>query len=135
MAARVRYARGATKIPSPAFIINGEKTKMKNTQLTKLVSEMRKLSIEKKVDFWKKIASELEKPRRKMREVNVAKIVKVAKKGETAVVPGKVLGSGRADVEIAAFMASASAKKDNKIITLNELMKKNPAGKACRVVC
>ena len=108
---------------------------MKHEQLTKLVSEMRKLSIEKKVDFWKKIASELEKPRRHMREVNIAKISKVAKKGETAVVPGKVLGSGKADVEIAAFMASASAKKDNKIITLNELMKKNPAGKACRIIC
>lgn len=96
---------------------------------------MRKLSIEKKADFWKKVAEELEKPRRNMREVSIAKIAKVVKKGETAVVPGKVLGSGKVDVEVAAYAASASAKKENKILMLNDLMKKNPAGKGCRIVC
>ncbi len=108
---------------------------MKNEQLVKLVSDMRKLSIEKKVDFWKKIAQELEKPTRRKREVNLSKIPSVVNKGETAVIPGKLLGKGKVDFEIAAYQASESSKAGNKVISLDELMKKNPTAKNCRIIC
>jgi large subunit ribosomal protein L18e len=108
---------------------------MKNKQLTNLVSEMRKLAIEQKVDFWKKIAKELEKPTRMKREVNTRKIAKVVNEGEVAVVPGKVLGSDKVNNEIAAYQASESAKANNKIMTFEELMKKNPKAEKCRIVC
>jgi large subunit ribosomal protein L18e len=108
---------------------------MKNEQLTKTISEMKKLSIDQKVGFWKKIASELEKPARHMRTVNVEKIDRTVKEGETAVVPGKVLGPGKTKIKIACLNCSESVKKENSIITLNELMKKEPKGKNCRIIC
>ena len=108
---------------------------MKNEQLTNLVSQMKKLAIEQKADFWKKVATELEKPARMKREVNTRKIAKVVNEGEIAVVPGKVLGADKVKNDIAAYQASESAKANNKIMTLNELMKKAPKGEKCRIVC
>ena len=117
-----------TEAPSPAL-------KMKNEQLKQLVGEMKKLAIEQKVDFWKKIAGELEKSTRRKRQVNVEKISRVLNEGETAVVPGKVLGPGKIKADIVCYNASKSVKKENKIISFEELMKKNPKAQKCRIIC
>ncbi|MBW2995636.1 50S ribosomal protein L18e [Candidatus Woesearchaeota archaeon] len=108
---------------------------MKNEQLTKLIGEMRKLAIEQKVDFWKKIANELEKSTRRKRIVNIEKIGRNINEGEVAVVPGKVLGPGKIKAEIVCHNASESAKKENKIMSFESLMKKNPKAQKCRIIC
>jgi len=100
-----------------------------------LINETKKLAIEQKIDFWKKIAKELEKPRRQKREVIVEKINRYVKEGEIAVVPGKVIGPGKIKNQIVCHNASESVKKDNKIMGFGELMKTNPKAKNCRIIC
>ncbi len=107
---------------------------MKNPLLEQLIKELKTLSIKQNVNIWKTIATELESSSRRRRSVSVEHIQKHAKKGEIAVVPGKVLGADKADVQIAAFQWSASAGASNNIFSLQELMKKHPKGEKCRII-
>ncbi|MCW1296588.1 MAG: 50S ribosomal protein L18e [Candidatus Parvarchaeota archaeon] len=102
-----------------------------------LIDELKK----NEARIWKRLAKELEKPRRSRREVNISKIERYTKEGEVIVVPGKVLGSGtlRHKVTIAAFSFSkeASEKIKNaggKIIDLKQLIKENPKGTGVRII-
>ncbi|MFC1648459.1 50S ribosomal protein L18e [Nanoarchaeota archaeon] len=112
----------------------------KNPQMAKLVQELKKSSIEQGVGIWKRVAEDLEKPSRKRREVNIYLIDRIAKDGETLVVPGKVLGTGELGkkVKVAALNFSDSAyskiKAKGEALTLLELMKKNPKGKDVRIL-
>jgi large subunit ribosomal protein L18e len=109
-------------------------------ELKKLIIELRKLSNKQKVKLWKRIANDLEKPTRKRREVNLYKINKYIKQGETALVPGKVLSLGNLDkkITIAAYKFSNQAKekinKVGKAITIKELIRENPKGKKIRII-
>lgn len=112
----------------------------KNPTLAVLISEMKKLSIEQKANFWKAIAEELERPSRNKRVVNLTRINKYAKDNEIVVVPGKVLSSGDIDrkLTICAYQFSEEAlKKINskgRAITIQELMKSNPKGNNVRII-
>ena len=116
------------------------KSSNKNLQVQELVKQLKKLSIEQKVKFWKRIASDLEKPNRQRRIVNVWKIDKYAKDNETVIVPGKVLGTGELNkkVNVAAFNFSDEAltkiSKNGKALSIEELMKANPKGKGVRIL-
>ena len=83
-------------------------------------------------NLWSRLAADLKKPSRQRREVNVYKIDRYAKEGETVVVPGKVLNHGELTkkVSVAAFSFSRSAhekiSKVGKAMTIAELMEKNP---------
>jgi large subunit ribosomal protein L18e len=93
-----------------------------------------------KTPIWKRIAADLEKPTRIRREVNIISIEKHVKDGETAVVPGKVLGVGelKRPITVAAFRFSAKAKeainKNGKAISIAELLKSNPKGSKVRII-
>jgi large subunit ribosomal protein L18e len=100
-----------------------------------LVLLINKLRMDKK-PFWKKVAKELDKPRRSRIEVNVRKLEIYGDEKITLVVPGKVLGAGNMSkkLTVAAFSYSESARKlisdaGGKAITLNELYSKNPEAK------
>ena len=116
------------------------KGKNKHEELKKLVSELKKLSIDKKVSLWKRIAEDLERPSRNSRAVNVYKLSKYAKENEIIVVPGKVLGTGDLDrkLNVAAYSYSEEAfrkiSEKGSAITIEELMKKNPDGKNVRII-
>jgi len=113
------------------------KTKKTNNLLLSLVEELRRTGTKNKAKIWKAVANELLKPTRKMREVNIEKINRVTKENDTIIVPGKVLGSGDLDhkVTVAAFNFSESARKKIKdILTISELMKKNPKGTNVRII-
>ena len=112
-----------------------------NPHLQKLIRDLKKLSAEKQVNLWRRIAKDLEKPTRIRRKVNLYKIEKHLKNGETAIVPGKLLSLGdlTKKVEIAAYQASQQAKEKitkagSKFLTIHELMKKNPQGKKIRII-
>jgi large subunit ribosomal protein L18e len=113
---------------------------MKHTQLLELVTELKKQSIEQNVNLWKRIATDLEKPTRIRREVNLYKIDKYARDDEIIVVPGKVLGTGELTkgVKVAAFTFSESAYKKIKekgtAMSIHELIKTNPKGKKVRIL-
>ena len=109
-------------------------------ELKNLIVDLNKLSSKYKVNLWKRIAEDLNKPTRIRREVNLYKINKYAKNNEIALVPGKVLSMGNLDkkITVAAYKFSDEAReKINKIgkaISIKELMKENPEGKKVRIL-
>lgn len=108
-----------------------------NLQLKMLIRELKTLSKKEKVNIWKRVAKDLEKPTRSRRKVNIERINRTTKPNETIVVPGKVLGTGelKHKVTVAAYQFSDAAKskiKDN--LTIQELIKKNPKGKKVRII-
>ena len=108
-----------------------------NNLLLDLVTELKKTSTSKKAKIWKVVAEELLKPTRQMREVNVDKINRLTKENEIIVVPGKVLGNGNLDhkVTVSAFNFSESARKKlGNVLSIQELLKKNPKGTGVRII-
>ena len=110
-----------------------------NFQLKTLVSELEVLSIESK--FWKRVVKDLKKPSRQRRTVNLYKIDKYAKDGETVLVPGKVLSLGEITrpIQVAAVNFSYEAKKKiidakGKTLSIKELLQSNPDGKKVRIL-
>ncbi|MFH0868910.1 MAG: 50S ribosomal protein L18e [archaeon] len=94
-----------------------------------------------KAAIWKNLAYELERATRKRREVNLSRINRFVKDGETVLVPGKVLAAGtlRKRITIAAWSFSGGAaeeirKAGGTIIAINELVKKYPTGKGVRII-
>ena len=115
-----------------------KRTGPQNTELILLIRTLKKLSNKENVKIWKRIASDLQKSTRQRRKVNIYKIDKYTKDGETAIVPGKVLSMGdlTKNITIAAYQFSEAAKtklKDN-AITIEELIQKNPKGKKLRII-
>ena len=111
--------------------------KKTNQNLVQLIRELKKLSNKEKVNIWKRVAKELERPTRKQREVNIWKINKVTKDNDTIIVPGKVLGEGELDhkVSVAAYQFSEGAKaKISNNMLIEELMEKNPKGSKVRII-
>jgi len=109
-------------------------------QTRKLIIELKKLAVKQKVNIWKKVAEDLSRPTRNRSEVSIAKIDRNARKGETILVPGKVLSSGDLSqkITVAALMFSAKAKEkinaSGNAITIQELIKSNPKGQKVRIL-
>lgn len=114
---------------------------MKNQQLTALVTELKKVSRENKVKIWDRVASDLNKPTRLLREVNLTRLNRYCKANDTVVVPGKVLSMGILDkkITIAAYKFSSSAiekieESGSKAISIYDLIIKNPKGSKVRIM-
>ena len=111
-----------------------------NTYVKTLVANLKKLSIEQKINLWKRVAKDLSKPSRQTREVNISRINNYTKDGEIIIVPGKVLSLGELDhkVTVAALNFSAAAlEKINakgKAIKIEQLMKDNPKASKVRII-
>ncbi len=92
------------------------------------------------VDIWKDVAERLGKTSKNKSPVNIAKINRHSKDGETVLVPGKVTGYGTLDkkLNVAAFGFSATAKekleKKGRIMGILELLEENPEGKNVRIM-
>ncbi len=112
-----------------------------NQHFISLIKDLRTKAISEKVNLWKRLADDLSRSTRNRRIVNLIRITKHVKPGEIAVVPGKVLGMGELDqkLDIAAYQFSDSAIEKIKqaggnILTLQELMEKNPKGNKVRII-
>lgn len=111
-----------------------------NHQLKLLIEELEKKHLDNGVKLWKRLAKDLMKPARQRTSVNVYKIEKYAREGETVVVPGKVLNEGELNkkINVAAFSFSKTAEeKINQVaqaMSIKELMDKNPEGKMVRIL-
>jgi large subunit ribosomal protein L18e len=110
-----------------------------NYQLVELVKTLNTKSRDSA--FWARIVKDLTKPARQRRTVNVYKINKYAKEGETIVVPGKVLSLGNVDraITVAALNFSQEAaqkisQKGGKVITIKQLFEQNPDAKKVRIL-
>jgi len=87
------------------------------------------------------VAEALTKPRRARVSVNVTKVGRYSKAGETLVVPGRVLGWGEIDhpIKVAAFGFSAQGRKKieaagGSCLAIEQLVKENPRGVGVRVI-
>jgi large subunit ribosomal protein L18e len=117
------------------------KTGPTNPQLQTLIVELKKKSILDSTPFWKRIAFDLEKPTRQRRVVNLSRLNRFTQADEVIIVPGKVLGSGVIDhkITIAAFDFSSGAveklkSKDCDVLSIEELMAKNPKASSVRII-
>jgi len=113
------------------------KLKKDNQVLVSLIENLMKT----KKPFWRKVASELARPKRGRVEVNLSKIDQYAADDLTVIVPGKVLGSGTISkkVTIAAFAFSESAKQliaaaGGKAVSIENLHKSNPDGRGVMIL-
>ncbi len=118
-----------------------KKLKATNPELISLIRDLKKQSKENQSEVWKSIAERLKTSKRSRVAVNLSRLNRFTKKGDTVIVPGKVLGAGKPDhpLTIAAFNFSALAK--NKIeaikgdcISIRDLMKKNPTGTNIKIM-
>ncbi|MBN2454793.1 50S ribosomal protein L18e [Candidatus Woesearchaeota archaeon] len=112
-----------------------------NPGLRSLIDELRKKAFADKTMLWKRLAVDLEKPTRQRREINLSRISRYTKDGETIVVPGKVLAGGdlQRKVTIAAWQFSQGAlekiqKAEGKAISIPDLMKDEVKGKRIRIM-
>ena len=116
------------------------KYKKKNEELSALIAQLKKASIDNKVNLWKRVALDLEKPTRSRRIINIYKLSKYSKENDFVVVPGKVLGEGELNhkLNVAAYNFSDEALKKiqgkGKAMTLLELVKTNPKGKNVKIL-
>lgn len=95
----------------------------------------------KKKKAWQEVAALLSSPRVKKINVNLEKINKEAKVGETIVIPGKVLSEGELDkkIKIVAFDFSEKAKEKisnakGEMSMIIEEIKKNPEAKGVKII-
>ncbi len=112
-------------------------SKSTNTALRTLITKLENLSKERKIDLWSAVAKNLSRSKRLRRQVNLSKINKYTNDNEIALIPGKVLGSGeiKKKIQIAALAFSESSKEKVKdIMSIEELMLKNPQGKNVRII-
>jgi large subunit ribosomal protein L18e len=112
-----------------------------NPVLVELIGTLQKAGRDNQAPLWRDIASRLEKPSRNWAQVNISKIDQHLGDGETAVVAGKLLGSGELTkkVTIVAFSASESARAKvtaagGKVLSLQEAIKAYPKGQNCRII-
>jgi large subunit ribosomal protein L18e len=118
-----------------------KKLKATNPELIMLIRDLKKKSQESQTELWLSLAERLSTSKRSRIAVNVSRLNRYTKDGETIAVPGKVLGAGKADhpmtVAALAFSDVAQAKilkaKGN-CLSIRDLMEKNPAGKNVKLM-
>ena len=116
------------------------KTRSTNSVLKETLLKLEKQGRKENASVWIKVAETLAKSGPNKASVNISKINKFAKEGETVIIPGKVLGVGKLEkkVTVVAFGASQSAKmkisKNGVFMDFVEIMKKNPKGSGLRIL-
>ena len=115
--------------------------KATNPELIALIRFLKKRSKEKQTKLWLCLAEQLSSSKRNRIAVNISRLNRFTKEGETVVVPGKVLGAGKADhpIEVAAFSFSDRAqskirKAKGNCLSIRDLMEKNPDGTNVKVM-
>ena len=103
--------------------------------MIELEKSLHKTSKETQAPIWVALSKALRKTRKNMAEVNVGRIARYTKEGETVAVPGKILGNGMIEhkITVAAVNFSKEAKDKilnagGKCLTINDLLKTNPKG-------
>jgi len=118
-----------------------KKIRATNPELITLIRTLRKSSRENKVKIWRDIADRLARSKQRRAAVNVSRLNRHTKDGETVVVPGKVLGAGEIDhpIKVAAFAFSKQAESKilgakGKCLSIQELIERNPKGTNVKII-
>ena len=111
-----------------------------NPQLIALIEILEEAADEHEAAIWRDIARRLQKSSQRWAEVNVDEIAKHLNDGETALVPGKVLGSGIAPkMDVAAFSFSRSAREKieaagGTCLSIRDLVDQKSDGRNVRII-
>lgn len=112
-----------------------------NPNLVKLIEQLRTASRQHKAPIWRAVAEKLEGPARNWAEVNISRIARFAKEGETILIPGKLLGTGTISfgVTVGAYSLSAQARKKieeagGHAMSIKELATAIPDGSGVRIM-
>ncbi len=112
-----------------------------NIVLRKTIDRLRKAASQHNAPIWRRVAEELEKPRRQRRAVNISRINRYTESGDVVVVPGKVLGAGSLNhpVTVAAIAFSEKALAKIKAaggtpIHILTLLEQNPRGSNVKII-
>ncbi|MGQ9679697.1 MAG: 50S ribosomal protein L18e [Candidatus Bathyarchaeia archaeon] len=113
---------------------------MNNPELIKTIKELRRKA-KGDAPFWKAIADELDKSKRKRVSINIGVINRHSREGEIIAIPGKVLGSGNLThpVTVAAFSFSSTARRKiedvkGRTVKLVDLPEMDPKPSAVRIL-
>ncbi|MEM3693059.1 MAG: 50S ribosomal protein L18e [Candidatus Bathyarchaeia archaeon] len=117
------------------------KGRKSNPILLDMVKELRRAAKLNDAPIWDSIAEWIEAPRRLRAQVNLSKINRLSKEGETLLIPGKVLGTGKLDhrVTVAALSFSKEAKRrieenGGRCVFIKSLMEENPKGSGVKIL-
>ena len=112
-----------------------------NSELVRLVGELRRTARTQHVPLWACVADTLERSRHRVRPVNVGHLERLAHPEETVVVPGKLLAEGSLTkpLTVAAFAYSAEARSKvrgagGQALSLHDLLKARPDGAGVRLL-
>ena len=118
-----------------------KRTGSPNPRKQELIGELKKQASVAKQPLWKRVAFDLEMSSRANKVVNISRINRVTKEGETIIVPGKVLGTGQLDhkLTIAAYSFSKSAMlsiQESKAtaVLIRDFVKNDIKGKKVRLI-
>ena len=112
-----------------------------NPMLTATIQSLKKAAYDNDAHIWKDVACRLERPLRNWPEVHLSRIDQYVAEKEIALVPGKVLSPGNLSkkVSVAAWAFSEKSKEKieaagGKVMTIEELVAKNPKGTGVRIL-
>jgi large subunit ribosomal protein L18e len=112
-----------------------------NILIRMTIRKLRSAAHKNRAPIWRYVAELLDRPRRLRIVVNVSKINRHTKPGDTVVVPGKVLGAGRIDhpVTVAAIAFSEEAARKiveagGRVIHILKLLEENPRGSGVKII-
>ncbi|WP_342304360.1 50S ribosomal protein L18e [Methanolobus sp. ZRKC5] len=112
-----------------------------NPRTPVLIAALKEGSRQTDAAIWRDVAKRLEKPGRNYAQVNLSKINRYAKDGETVLIAGKVLGSGLLEkaVTVAAYNFSVTAMEKitglgGKCLTIEQILEENPKGSGIRIL-
>ena len=112
-----------------------------NPELIDTIRLLKKTSKENDVRIWRKVAEHLSRTKRRRIAVNLSRINRYTRAGETVAVPGKVLAAGAVDHSVTVTAVAFSEKAVTKIrkakgkcLTFSELIKKNPKGSDIKII-
>jgi len=110
-----------------------------NYQLQQLILELEGKAIQSA--FWKRVVKDLSKSARRRNTVNIYKIDKCAREGETILVAGKVLSVGNLSKKVVVAALNFSNEARDKIVqskgtvlSIQDLIQQNPEGKKVRIL-
>lgn len=91
--------------------------------------------------FWRAVAEEMLKKRRRRRTVNVIHLSRSTEPNDSVVVPGKVLGRGAIEhpIVVGTFSCSRVAMRKiedvgGKVLPIEEMARRNPSGKGLKII-
>ncbi|MFW6025139.1 MAG: 50S ribosomal protein L18e [Candidatus Woesearchaeota archaeon] len=114
--------------------------KKTNQKLVDTIKGLKDKSRKEDIPLFKRLAKELNKPKRRKVEVNVGKINRYTEKGDVVVIPGKVLSVGFLDhkVKVIAWNYSKKAKEKieekGKAVDLTDYMSKKKLDKGIKIL-